>query len=210
MYYSLNSDAVEELQDVVNSLKTVSHRAAETGLLPVTFLPSYINNYWFCGMKLMDAAGVIAQQTLSYREETQCVRTLSHCLGGLLWWQVCCWETSAPGLIQMLRGMEFGQDSHVNFPHGHSDLADDHPDDDERRFSAVAKVGQRPQGLLVTLFVNWVMKPFSMALLGLDLFRFLFSAWMSPAEADQYIAGAIILAAAPCSHGLCVELSDGW
>jgi ACR3 family arsenite transporter len=52
---------------------------------------------------------------------------------------------------------------------------------------------------LVTLLVNWVVKPFSMALLAWVFFRIIFAAFLSPAEADQYIAGCIILAAAPCT-----------
>jgi ACR3 family arsenite transporter len=60
-------------------------------------------------------------------------------------------------------------------------------------------VGRKPAGLLVTLFVNWVVKPFSMALLAWTFFRFVFASFISASEADQYIAGCIILAAAPCT-----------
>jgi arsenite transporter len=66
-------------------------------------------------------------------------------------------------------------------------------------FSSVRNVGRRPTGLLVTLFINWVVKPFSMALLAWAFFRLVFAAFITPAEADQYIAGCIILAAAPCT-----------
>src|SRR6185312_5205952 len=66
-------------------------------------------------------------------------------------------------------------------------------------FSAVKNVGRRPAGLVVTLLVNWIIKPFSMALLAWAFFRFLFAPFITPAEADQYIAGCIILAAAPCT-----------
>ncbi len=52
----------------------------------------------------------------------------------------------------------------------------------------------------MTLFVNWVVKPFSMAFLAWLFFRHVFAAWIAPAEADQYIAGAVILAAAPVSR----------
>jgi ACR3 family arsenite transporter len=78
-------------------------------------------------------------------------------------------------------------------------------------FTSIRSVGQRPKGLLVTLFVNWVVKPFSMALIGWFFFRLVFSAWISPAEADQYIAGVIILAAAPCTAMVFVwsYLTDG-
>jgi len=66
-------------------------------------------------------------------------------------------------------------------------------------FSSVKNVGRRPAGLFVTLFVNWVVKPFSMALLAWMFFRILFASFITSAEADQYIAGCIILAAAPCT-----------
>ena len=106
---------------------------------------------------------------------------------------------SAPGLIQVLREMGFGQDSHVNFPMAVLIWLMITPMMMKVDFHAVAKVGQRPQGLLVTLFVNWVVKPFSMALLAWVFFRVIFSLWMTSSEADQYIAGSIILAAAPCT-----------
>jgi ACR3 family arsenite transporter len=66
-------------------------------------------------------------------------------------------------------------------------------------FAAIRGVGRRPRGLLVTLGVNWLVKPFSMALLGWLFFKHLFAAWIGPALADQYVAGVIILAAAPCT-----------
>ncbi len=66
-------------------------------------------------------------------------------------------------------------------------------------FSSIKNVGRRPAGLLVTLLVNWVIKPFSMALLAWVFFRIVFAAFLSPTEADQYIAGCIILGAAPCT-----------
>ena len=118
---------------------------------------------------------------------------------------------SAPGVIQALRETEFGQDSHVNFPMAILIWLMITPMMMKVDFRAVATVGQRPQGLLVTLFINWVVKPFSMALLAWVFFRFIFSAWMTPAEADQYIAGAIILAAAPCTAMVFVwsYLTDG-
>ena len=66
-------------------------------------------------------------------------------------------------------------------------------------FASIRNVGRKPRGLLVTLFVNWLVKPFSMAFIAWLFFRFIFSAWIPPADADQYIAGCIILAAAPCT-----------
>jgi ACR3 family arsenite transporter len=78
-------------------------------------------------------------------------------------------------------------------------------------FASIKNVGRKPKGLLVTLFVNWVVKPFSMAFLAWLFFRHLFASWISPAEADQYIAGVIILAAAPCTAMVFVwsYLTDG-
>jgi arsenite transporter len=66
-------------------------------------------------------------------------------------------------------------------------------------FGAIRDVGQKPRGLLVTLFVNWVVKPFSMAFFSWVFFRHVFAARISPGVADQYIAGTIIWAAAPCT-----------
>ena len=78
-------------------------------------------------------------------------------------------------------------------------------------FGAIRNVGRKPAGLLVTLFVNWVVKPFSMALLAWFFFRFVFAHFIGRAEADQYIAGCIILAAAPCTAMVFVwsHLTDG-
>ncbi len=63
----------------------------------------------------------------------------------------------------------------------------------------------------MTLFVNWLVKPFSMAFLAWLFFKHVFSGLISPALADQYIAGAIILAAAPCTAMVFVwsYLTDG-
>jgi ACR3 family arsenite transporter len=78
-------------------------------------------------------------------------------------------------------------------------------------FGSIRNVGRRPRGLLVTLFVNWLVKPFSMAAIAWLFFRYVFSPWISPADADQYIAGSIILAAAPCTAMVFVwsYLTDG-
>ena len=78
-------------------------------------------------------------------------------------------------------------------------------------FGSVRNVGKRPRGLVVTLLVNWIVKPFSMALFAWLFFRYLFAAWITAGEADQYIAGSIILAAAPCTAMVFVwsYLTDG-
>jgi len=72
-------------------------------------------------------------------------------------------------------------------------------------------VGERPGGLALTLVVNWLVKPFSMALLAWLFFGTLFSGLVSPADADQYIAGMILLGVAPCTAMVFVwsQLSSG-
>lgn len=66
-------------------------------------------------------------------------------------------------------------------------------------FSALHEVKQHARGIGVTLVVNWLVKPFSMALLGWFFVRHLFAAWLPAAQIDSYIAGLILLAAAPCT-----------
>ncbi|WP_409421435.1 ACR3 family arsenite efflux transporter [Pseudaeromonas sp. ZJS20] len=66
-------------------------------------------------------------------------------------------------------------------------------------FSAIKAVGRRPKGLLLTLVVNWLIKPFTMALLGWLFFRYLFAPWVDAQSAEQYIAGMILLGGAPCT-----------
>lgn len=66
-------------------------------------------------------------------------------------------------------------------------------------FSAMRRVGEKPKGLIITLVVNWLIKPFTMALLGVFFFRTVFAGLIPPADADGYIAGLILLGAAPCT-----------
>src|SRR6185312_3014934 len=105
----------------------------------------------------------------------------------------------SPAAVDQLRGMEFGSGSHVNTPIAILIWLMIIPMMMKVDFGAIRNVGQRPRGLLVTLFVNWVVKPFSMALIAWVFFRHVFAAWITSAQADQYIAGCIILAAAPCT-----------
>jgi ACR3 family arsenite transporter len=66
-------------------------------------------------------------------------------------------------------------------------------------FTAIDQVGRQPKGLVLTLVVNWLIKPFSMALLAVLFFNVLFAPLIAPADAQQYIAGLILLGAAPCT-----------
>ena len=60
-------------------------------------------------------------------------------------------------------------------------------------------VARQPRGLLVTLVVNWLIKPFTMAALAVLFFEHIFAPWIEPEDATQYIAGLILLGAAPCT-----------
>ena len=66
-------------------------------------------------------------------------------------------------------------------------------------FSALHQVGQHWRGIGVTLFINWAVKPFSMALLGWLFIRHVFAPYLPAAQLDSYIAGLVLLAAAPCT-----------
>jgi ACR3 family arsenite transporter len=116
-----------------------------------------------------------------------------------------------PASIDSMRRMEFGSGSQINIPIAVLIWLMIIPMMMKVDFASIRNVGRRPRGLFVTLFVNWLVKPFSMALIAWVFFRFVFSAWISPAEADQYIAGCIILAAAPCTAMVFVwsYLTDG-
>jgi ACR3 family arsenite transporter len=66
-------------------------------------------------------------------------------------------------------------------------------------FGALSGVRKQPKGLLLTLVINWLIKPFSMALLAVLFFEVVFEPWISPEDAAQYTAGLILLGAAPCT-----------
>ncbi len=66
-------------------------------------------------------------------------------------------------------------------------------------FASVKDIGRKPKGLVITLVVNWLVKPFTMAALAVLFFDYLYAGLISGSDADQYIAGLIILGAAPCT-----------
>lgn len=66
-------------------------------------------------------------------------------------------------------------------------------------WAAVKDVGKKPQGLMLTLAINWLIKPFTMAALGVLFFKYIFAPWVDPASASEYIAGMILLGVAPCT-----------
>ena len=77
--------------------------------------------------------------------------------------------------------------------------------------ASLRHIGDRPKGLVITLTVNWLIKPFTMAALGLLFFRLFFASAVDPAEAREYIAGMILLGAAPCTAMVFVwsQLTNG-
>ena len=119
--------------------------------------------------------------------------------------------TFAPKSVSALSAWEFGNDSHVNIAIAILIWLMIYPMMLKIDFSSIGGVARRPKGLLVTLFVNWIVKPFSMAFLGWFFIQHLFSPWIDPATARDYTAGLIILAAAPCTAMVFVwsYLTDG-
>jgi len=104
-----------------------------------------------------------------------------------------------PGVTASLSKLEFGQGSQVNVPIGVLLWLMIYPMMLKVDFSAIGGIARRPKGLAVTLFVNWLVKPFSMALLAWVFMQHVFAAWIGPDMAKEYTAGLIILAAAPCT-----------
>ncbi|WP_071455726.1 ACR3 family arsenite efflux transporter [Gloeomargarita lithophora] len=66
-------------------------------------------------------------------------------------------------------------------------------------FASIREVGRKPKGLCITLVVNWLVKPFTMAFLGILFFNYVFAGLVTPEVAKEYIAGMILLGAAPCT-----------
>ncbi|MCX2725442.1 ACR3 family arsenite efflux transporter [Roseibium salinum] len=66
-------------------------------------------------------------------------------------------------------------------------------------FASLKDVGRKPKGLCITLVVNWLIKPFTMAALGILFFEYIFAGIVDPADAKEYIAGMILLGVAPCT-----------
>jgi ACR3 family arsenite transporter len=116
-----------------------------------------------------------------------------------------------PELTAALRRIEFGGGSQINVPIAVLLWLMIYPMMLRIDLASVLGVRRRPRGILVTLFVNWLVKPFSMALLGWLFFKHLFHPWIGDALANQYIAGVILLAAAPCTAMVFVwsNLTDG-
>ena len=116
-----------------------------------------------------------------------------------------------PQAIGMIRSLEFGAGSQINILIAVLIWLMIYPMMLKIDFSSILDVRKKPKGLAVTLFVNWLVKPFSMAILGWIFFKGLFLPLIGAELANQYIAGTIILAAAPCTAMVFVwsYLTDG-
>jgi ACR3 family arsenite transporter len=116
-----------------------------------------------------------------------------------------------PGLASALSRLEFGRDSHVNIPISILLWLMIYPMMLKVDFSSVGGIARRPRGLMVTLFVNWLVKPFSMAFLAWVFMQHAFAPWIDPLTARGFTAGLIILSAAPCTAMVFVwsYLTDG-
>ncbi|EBA05609.1 ACR3 family arsenite efflux transporter [Sagittula stellata] len=102
----------------------------------------------------------------------------------------------APGLVQAIAGAEVAS---INLVVAVLIWAMVYPMMVGVDFGAVAGVARQPRGLMVTLTVNWLIKPFTMAFLAVLFFDHIFAPWIAPEDASQYIAGLILLCAAPCT-----------
>ena len=102
----------------------------------------------------------------------------------------------APGTFGFIAGLEL---AHVNLVVAVLIWVMIYPMMIQIDWSAIRDVGRRPRGLVLTLVVNWLIKPFTMAALGVLFFHHLFAPWVDPRSASEYIAGMILLGVAPCT-----------
>lgn len=116
-----------------------------------------------------------------------------------------------PAWTATLSGLEFVSGSHVNAPIAVLIWLMIYPMMLKIDFGSLGGIARKPKGLLVTLTVNWLVKPFSMALLAWVFMQHAFSRWIDAETARNYTAGLIILAAAPCTAMVFVwsYLTDG-
>ena len=102
----------------------------------------------------------------------------------------------APGIFSTVAALEI---AHVNIVVAVLIWVMIYPMMTQVNFSSLKSVGEKPGGILLTCFINWLVKPFSMALLGWLFFRVIYVDLVEPDMAGQYIAGMILLGVAPCT-----------
>ncbi|MCK8484059.1 ACR3 family arsenite efflux transporter [Aliiroseovarius sp. S2029] len=103
---------------------------------------------------------------------------------------------TAPDLFAMIAGVEFAS---VNLVVAVLIWVMIYPMMVQVDFAAIKDIGRRPKGVLLTLVINWLIKPFTMAALGWLFFRVIFAGFVDPETASEYIAGMILLGVAPCT-----------
>ncbi|MCE2596000.1 ACR3 family arsenite efflux transporter [Motilimonas cestriensis] len=101
-----------------------------------------------------------------------------------------------PSLFQLVAGLEY---AHVNLVVAVLIWVMIYPMMVQIDFSAIKDVGKKPKGLVLTLVINWLIKPFTMAFLGWLFFKVFFASIVAPESANEYIAGMILLGVAPCT-----------
>jgi len=141
-------------------------------------------------MSSTDAAVGGARPAIGFFERYLTVWVALCIIGGILFGQML------PQLFQAIGHMEVAQ---VNLPVGVLIWVMIIPMLVKIDFAAITQVKSQWRGIGVTLFVNWFVKPFSMALLGWIFVRHVFAPWLPVSQLDSYIAGLILLAAAPCT-----------
>ncbi|KLU27723.1 arsenic transporter [Caballeronia mineralivorans PML1(12)] len=141
-------------------------------------------------MSSTDTAVGAARPAIGFFERYLTVWVALCIVGGILLGQVL------PQLFQAIGRMEVAQ---VNLPVGVLIWVMIIPMLVKIDFAAMTQVKSQWRGIGVTLFVNWFVKPFSMALLGWIFIRHVFAPWLPADQLDSYIAGLILLAAAPCT-----------
>ena len=102
----------------------------------------------------------------------------------------------APNAFAEIAALEY---AHVNLPVAVLIWVMIYPMMIQVDFSAVKNAGKRPRGLILTLVINWLIKPFSMAFMGWLFFRVIFADMVDPQSASEYIDGMILLGVAPCT-----------
>lgn len=113
-----------------------------------------------------------------------------------------------PNALAFFAGLEV---AHVNIPVAIFIWVMIYPMMTRVDFSSIKDIGRKPKGLALTLVINWLIKPFTMASLGWLFFRLIFADIVDPQTASEYIAGMILLGVAPCTAMVFVwsELTDG-
>jgi ACR3 family arsenite transporter len=102
----------------------------------------------------------------------------------------------APSIFQSIAALEY---AHVNLVVAVLIWVMIYPMMIQIDWQAIKQIRKEPQGLLLTLAINWLVKPFTMAAFGVLFFQYFFVNWVNPSTAQEYIAGMILLGVAPCT-----------